>query len=55
MKILRTLYAERIGTSVRVTNERGRIKGIFPNTGYRPTKATKKIMLNCFYYLLKWK
>ena len=50
-----TLYAMRSGTSVIILDsEKENIKGIFRNTGYRPTKATKKITLNCCLFKLKW-
>ncbi len=55
MSKLITLYAERIDTSVVIKNKEGKVKGIYPNTGYRPTKATKKIILNCWNFLLEWK
>lgn len=55
MTNLITLYAERVGTSVKITNKEGKTKGIYPNTGYRPTKATKKIILNCWEFQLEWK
>ncbi len=50
-----TLYAKRIGTSVHIFDSENNLKGIFPNTGYRPTRATKELMLNCFKFILKWK
>ncbi|AGO47670.1 hypothetical protein Phi4:1_gp133 [Cellulophaga phage phi4:1] len=50
-----TLTAKREGTSVAVYNSKGEFKGRFPNTGYRPTKATKTIILNCFKFKLEWK
>jgi len=54
MTELITLYAQRKGTSVVITDKAGKTKGIFPNTGYRPTKATKQITLNCWNWNLKW-
>lgn len=54
MTNLITLYAERVNTSVIIKNKEGKIKGIFPNTGYRPTKATKILTLNCWNFLLEW-
>lgn len=55
MITLITLYAMRTGTSVVILdNKRENVKGIFPNTGYRPTKATKRITLNCCLFNLKW-
>ena len=49
-----TLTAKRVGTSVEVRNHVGVLKGIFPNTGYRPTKATKILTLNGWKWYLKW-
>ena len=50
-----TLFAKRNKTSVEVYNSKGELKAIFPNTGYRPTKATKEIILNCWRWKLEWK
>lgn len=49
-----TLYAQRSLTSVVITDKDGKIKGIYPNTGYRPTRATKTITLNCCKWKLVW-
>ena len=49
-----TLYAKRNKTSVNIYDNNNNLKAIFTNNGYRPTKATKKIVLNCFNYKLKW-
>ena len=49
-----TLYAQRSLTSVLITDKDGNLKGIFTNTGYRPTKATKTITLNCCKFKLVW-
>ena len=49
-----TLFAKRNNTSVDVYNDKGVFKGSFPNTGYRPTRATKKITLNCWEWKLEW-
>ena len=54
MRELITLYAQRCLTSVIITDKDGNIKGKFPNTGYRPTKATKTITLNCWKWNLVW-
>jgi hypothetical protein len=43
-----------IGKAVHVFKESGELKAIFPATGYRPTKATKEITINCFRFALKW-
>ena len=52
--MLRTLYAKRNGTSVDVFNKEGELKGTFTNNGYRYTKATKEITLNCWNWKLEW-
>jgi hypothetical protein len=52
--MLTTLFAKRINTSVHIFDKNGKLKGIFPNTGYRPTKATKEITLNCWRWKLEW-
>ena len=49
-----TLFAKRNGTSVEVYNKAGEVKGVFPREGYRPTKATKIITLNCWKWKLEW-
>lgn len=50
-----TLYAMRSGTSVVILDsKKENIKAIFRNIGYRPTKATKTITLNCFKWKLIW-
>lgn len=50
-----TLYAMRHLTSVIILDSnREKVKAIFPNTGYRPTKATKILTLNCWQWKLKW-
>lgn len=49
-----TLYAKRVGTSVIIYDSQQEQRAIFPNTGYRPTKATKLLTLNCWTYNLKW-
>lgn len=49
-----TLFAKRNGTSVEVYDKDSKLKGIFPNRGYRPTKATKQIRLNCWDWKLEW-
>lgn len=49
-----TLYAQRNGTSVNIYNKQGDLKAIFTNSGYRPTKATKEITLNCWRWKLEW-
>ena len=50
-----TLYAMRSGTNVLILDsKRETIKAIFPNTGYRPTKATKTITFNYCKWKLKW-
>ena len=55
MSELKTLYATRSGSSVVILNStKSVIKAIFRNTGYRPTKATKIITLNCWKWKLKW-
>jgi len=54
MKNLKTLYAKRYGTSVEIYDKDNNYKGRFPNTGYRPTKATKTITLNCWRWKLEW-
>ena len=51
---IKTLYAKRVGTYVEVYNKKGKLKAIYPNTGYRPTKSTKTVTLNCFKWRLKW-
>lgn len=53
-KKLITLHASRIGTSVKITNNVGVCVALFTNKGYRPTRATKKITLNCWDYNLIW-
>ena len=52
--MLETLFARRNKTSVELYNADGELKGIFPNTGYRPTRATKEITLNCWKWKLLW-
>jgi len=54
MTELITLYASRDGTNVVLKNKDGSFKAIFPNRGYRPTKATKTVMVNCFKFKVKW-
>lgn len=49
-----TLYAKREGTNVDLYNENGDLKARFPNTGYRPTKATKIVTVNCWKFKLQW-
>ena len=50
-----TLYAMRLLTSVVILDsKREKVKAIFPNTGYRPTKATKTLTLNCWKWNLRW-
>lgn len=49
-----TLFAKRNGTSVEIYDSAQELKGIFKDTGYRPTKATKVITLNCWKWKLKW-
>ena len=50
-----TVYAMRHLTSVIILDsKRENVKAIFPNTGYRPTKATKVLTLNCNKFNLKW-
>ena len=50
-----TVFAKREGTSVVIYNKDGSKKCSFPNTGYRPTRATKTVMINCWRFNLKWK
>ena len=54
MTELITLYAQRSLTSVVITDKYDKIKAIFTNTGYRPTKATKTIILNGWLWKLVW-
>jgi hypothetical protein len=50
-----TLYAMRSLTSVIVLDsKRENVKAIYPNTGYRPTRATKTITFNNCKWKLKW-
>jgi hypothetical protein len=49
-----TLYASRNGTDVVLKNKDGSFKAIFPNRGYRPTKATKTVTVNCCKFEVKW-
>jgi len=49
-----TLLAKRIGTGVNLYDKENNLKAIFPRQGYRPTKATKKVMVNCWKYKLEW-
>ena len=50
-----TLYAQRSLTSVIILDsKKENVKAIYPNTGYRPTKATKTITLNCCKFKLVW-
>ena len=49
------VFAHREGTNVVITTANGKQKAIFPNTGYRPTKATKQITLNGWKWGLVWK
>jgi hypothetical protein len=52
---MKTLYATRLLTSVIILDsDRKTVKAIFPNTGYRPTKATKILTLNCWKWNLVW-
>ena len=52
---MKTLYAMRFLTSVLILNsDRTKVIARFPNTGYRPTKATKVLTLNCWKWNLKW-
>lgn len=52
---MKTLYAIRHLTSVLILDsERKTVKAKFPNTGYRPTKATKILTLNGWNWNLKW-
>jgi hypothetical protein len=43
-----TLLAKRIGTGVNLYDKENNLKAIFPRRGYRPTKATKEVMVNCW-------
>tara|TARA_R110002020_G_scaffold239410_1_gene451937 strand:+ start:952 stop:1113 length:162 start_codon:yes stop_codon:yes gene_type:complete len=52
--MLITLFAKRKGTSVNIYDKENNLKAIFTNKGYRPTKATKEITLNCFRWKLEW-
>ena len=49
-----TLLAKRIGTGVNLYDKENNLKAIFPIRGYRPTKATKEVMVNCWRYKLEW-
>ena len=52
---MKTLYAMRFLTSVLILNsDRTEVIARFPNTGYRPTKATKVLTLNCWKWKLVW-
>ena len=53
--LLKTVYATRLLTNVVILDSKiEKVKAIFPNTGYRPTKATKTITINCCLWNLKW-
>jgi len=54
MEELTTVYAKRNKTSVNIYDKNKNLKAIFTNKGYRPTKATRKIVLNCFNWDLEW-
>ena len=51
---MKTLQAKRISTGVIIFNENNKQVAMFPKTGYQPTRATKRITLNCFVYNLIW-
>jgi len=53
-KTMITLLAKRIGTGVNLYDKENNLKAIFPRRGYRPTKATKEVMVNCWKYKLEW-
>lgn len=50
-----TLLAERKGTAVVLRTTAHEFKARFTNIGYRPTKATKKVRVNCFDFRLLWR
>lgn len=49
-----TLKAKREGENVVLYNPDGTHKATFPKRGYRPTRATKIVTLNCFKYRIEW-
>jgi len=50
-----TLVAKRVKSDVVIFDTNNVQKAIFTkNNGYRPTKATKEIILNCFRFKLVW-
>lgn len=52
--MLKTLYAKRNGSSVEIYDEDGSLKATFSKEGYRPTRATKVVTINCWKWNLKW-
>lgn len=55
MKLI-TLYAKRDNKTgyVYIKTKEGELMIKFPPTGYRPTKATKTVTINCWKWKLEW-
>lgn len=51
---MKTLYARREGAAVNIYDKENHLKATFTKEGYRPTKATKEIVLNCWKWKLNW-
>jgi hypothetical protein len=49
-----TLFAKRAGQYVHLSDKSGKLKAKYPPTGYRPTKATKQVTLNCWRFNVIW-